>query len=126
MLSSMLPSALSSRLPRFPLLRHAVSMHGIKSRHSSANSDASTVDLQNSPSGSGSHTPEYTSAMILSSDRGGLSEQDMTAYFEGVSSDEYLPQLASTKARQIEGTTLAETKSGIKWKFASQGMPLVF
>lgn len=115
MLYSMLPTAVQSRLPRLLSLRRSVSMYGSATRRKAADSRPA----------SGSRTPEYASAMVLSS--AGLlnSEEDIAGYFVenlSTSSEEDVPQTETGKGRQPSGMELTESRSGIGWKFANQGM----
>jgi hypothetical protein len=63
--------------------------------------------------------------MVLSS--AGLlnSEEDIAGYFVenlSTSSEEDVPQTETGKGRQPSGMELTESRSGIGWKFANQGM----
>ena len=114
MLYSMLPSAVQSRLPRLPSLRRSVSMYGLATRRKSAVSRPA----------SGARTPEYASAMVLSSAGALNTEDDIAGYFvESISnsSDDDVPQTSTSKGRQPSGMELTESRSGIGWKFANQG-----
>lgn len=73
---------------------------------------------------SGSRTPEYASAMVLSGAGMLNSEEDIAGYFVeniSTSSEEDVPQTSSSKGRQPSGMELTESRSGIGWKFANQG-----
>lgn len=119
MLYSMLPSALQSRLPRIPSLRCSVSssVYGSGRERKSADSRPTSTSSTSSAS-SGVRTPdvEYISAVVRGD--GGITapEEHLAGYYEGVSSDEE----TAPKARQT--SELTESKSGIGWKFANQGI----
>jgi len=114
MLYSMLPSAVQSRLPRLPSLRRSVSMYRLATRRKSADSKPT----------SGTRTPEYASAMVLSGGGTLNGEEDIAGYFVeslSISSDEDIPQTSTGKGRRTSGMELTESRSGIVWKFANQG-----
>lgn len=114
MLYSMLPSAVKSRLPRLPSLRRSVSVYGMAARRKAPDSRPA----------SGSRTPEYASAMVLSGAGMLNSEEDIAGYFVenlSSSSEEDVPQTSTSKGRQPLGMELTESRSGIGWKFANQG-----
>ncbi|PMD47641.1 hypothetical protein L207DRAFT_576408 [Hyaloscypha variabilis F] len=118
MLYSLLPSAVKSRLPRLPSLRRSVSMYGLATRRKSADSRPP----------SGAQTPEYTSAMVLSGAGTLASEEDIAGYLVeslSTSSDEDVPQTSTGKGRQTSRMELTESRSGIGWKFANQGLNLL-
>lgn len=111
--SSLLPSAVKTRLSRISSMRRSVSMYGMSARRKSTGSR------------SGATTPEtgYTSAMVLSGGSHALmttNRDEMAEYYiEGMSSDEESNQATSSKERKPK--ELSEAKSGIAWKFANQG-----
>jgi len=79
-------------------------------------------------SGSGASTPEtgYASAMVLSGTRATTRSdgEEMSGYFiEQIPPGEDLPQVTMNKTRQ--SLELPESKSGIGWKFANQGLNLL-
>lgn len=118
MFFSLLPSAVKSRLPRMPSIRRSVSMYGMASIRRKCNS-------------SGSTTPEteggYTSAMVLSGGSRALvstNEDEMAEYYiEGISSEDDQSQAPTPKTRQ--SMDISESKSGISWKYANQGLNLL-
>lgn len=121
MLYSMLPAVVKSRLPRIPSFRRSASMYGLTTRRKPAPS-ASADSRPSSGSTSGSRTPEYTSAVVLSGSRA-MAEADISGYFiESASSDEDRPPALERKERSGQGMELTERKSGIGWKFANQGI----
>lgn len=75
-------------------------------------------------SSSGTRTPEaaYTNALVLSDTRTVVADEEVTGYFvESASSDDDSTPDVSRRERKNTSTELAESKSGIGWKFANQG-----
>ncbi len=122
MLFSMLPSAVQSRLPRLPSIRRSVSMYGLAHRSRFAPAELST---SSGGSSTGSRTPDgaYTNALVLSDTRTMVTEEEVAGYFvENASSDEESTAGFERRKRKNTMTEVAESKSGIGWKFANQGM----
>lgn len=109
MLYSMFPSALQSRLPS---LRRSTSMYGLTPRPKSADSSGGS---------SGSRTPEagYGNAMIWSRPR---SDEELYFTESSVEMSEGEDIAQTDKKRRRQTVVLEESKSGIGWKFASQGI----
>ena len=111
MLYSILPSAVKSRLPGLPLLRRSSSTYGLTTPRIADPSHPS----------SGLRAPDSTlaGAMLWSSP-----EVEGNLYFaeRGVetSEEEAIAQMDKMKYRQA--MILNENRSGIGWKFASQGI----
>ncbi|RDW79431.1 hypothetical protein BP6252_04069 [Coleophoma cylindrospora] len=114
MFFSLLPSAVKSRIPRIPSIRRSVSMYAMASRRRITRSGSSTPDTG------------YTSAMVLSGGSRALmptGEEAMSEYYiEGMSSEEDVPRGPRNKRQSVE---LTESKSGIAWKYANQGLNLL-
>ncbi|KAL3421202.1 hypothetical protein PVAG01_07647 [Phlyctema vagabunda] len=116
---SLLPAAVKSRLPRMPSIRQSVSTYGI-TRHSNVSVSAPT---------SGTSTPgaPYASAMVLTRRSRALTTtdgQDIREYYaDGMSSEDEaaLPK----QRRKAQPAEISETKSGVNWKYASQGLNFV-
>jgi hypothetical protein len=112
MLFSMLPSAVRYRLPGLPSLRRSSSMYGLTTRPRIAGSSYQS---------SGPQSPDSTIAgtMLWSrpSVEGSLyfTEADME-----YSEDEDIAQVGKRKSRHT--VILDESRSGIGWKFANQGI----
>lgn len=124
MLFSMLPTAVQSRLSRLSSIRRSVSMYGLANRRKS-------VPEQSRPSSgrssTGSRTPDgtYTNALVLSDARTRVANDEVAGYLvESASSDEESTTDLRTKRRDA-GMEIAESKSGIGWKFANQGLSLL-
>jgi len=60
--------------------------------------------------------------MVWSGARGRLDGDEMSEYYDGASSEEDVAPLSNTNQRPPQGMEMTETKSGIEWKFANQGM----
>lgn len=108
MLYSMLPSAVKSRLPS---LRRSSSMYGLTTRPRIADPSYSS---------SGSRTPDATFAGAMLWSGPGV---EKNLYFpEGAmeESEEAIAQMDKMRRRQT--MILDENRSGIGWKFASQGI----
>ena len=89
-------------------------MYGLATRRRSADSRPT----------SGSRTPEYSSAMVLSNAGILSNDEDIAGYIVeslSTSSDEDVPQTSTGKERQTPRMELTESTSGIGWKFANQG-----
>jgi hypothetical protein len=121
MLFTMLPAVVQSHLPRLPSIRRSVSMYGLANRRKSAQTDSRP---SSGGSSTGSRTPDggYNTALVLSHSRAMVAEEEVATYFaESASSDED----SSAEFRRRKGKNVvmevAETKSGIGWKFANQG-----
>lgn len=112
MLYSMLPSVVQSRLPKLPSLQRSASMYGSMHRPKSAGSSC--------PS-SGSWTPEtgYGHTMVWS---GAKSEEELYFAESGIEMSEEEDILHMDRRKRPQSVALKESKSGIGWKFANQGM----
>jgi hypothetical protein len=69
--------------------------------------------------------PEYASAIVLSGAAALNNEEDIAGYLVeslSTSSDEDMPQTSTGKERQTSRLALTESRSGIGWKFANQGI----
>lgn len=112
MLYSMLPSVVQSRLPKLPSLQRPASMYGSLNRPKSTGSPSLS---------SGSRTPEteHVNAMVWSGAKG---EEELYFAESGIemSEEEDIPRTGRRKRTQ--SVVLGETRSGIGWKFANQGM----
>ncbi|PQE20113.1 glutathione-dependent formaldehyde-activating enzyme protein [Rutstroemia sp. NJR-2017a BBW] len=110
MLYSLLPNVVQSRLPRIPSIRSSVGLQGI----GKAASTGTTTPEPGYPPAS-----LYGAGQTTASSDGGESG----SYFadETLYSEEDIPR---TKARR-ELLELPETKTGIAWKFANQGLSLL-
>lgn len=121
MFFTMLPAVVQSHLPRLPSIRRSVSMYGLAKRRKSKPTDSRP---SSGTSSAGSRTPEggYTNALVLSDARAIMADEEMSAYFvESASSDEESTSgFQRSKGKSI-GMEVAESKSGIGWKFANQG-----
>ncbi|EPE30937.1 hypothetical protein GLAREA_03904 [Glarea lozoyensis ATCC 20868] len=116
MLFSMLPVAVQARIPKLPYLGRSARDYGL-SRPSSPDSKAS----------SGSDTPElgYTSAIVLS--HLGEVKNGNQSYFGGsvCSDDGDLRISASHMPPPLVHVEPGDSRTGIAWKFANQGLSLL-
>ncbi|KAI9642161.1 hypothetical protein NHQ30_008963 [Ciborinia camelliae] len=118
MLYSMLPSIVQSRLPRIPSIRSSVNIYGLVSGRKSE----STISGASSPESIwSSSTMTLTGGQTSTSSDGEITD----SYFpeESLFSDE--DTALAPRNKQLQLTKLSETKSGIGWKFASQGYNLL-
>lgn len=120
MLFTMLPAVVQSHLPQIPSIRNSVSEYGLANRHRAAPIDSRPNSAVPS---TGFQTPdgEYTNALVLSNPNG-MADEDNAGYSgESTSSDEDTITGYRRSNSKHQGIEMAETKSGIEWKFANQG-----
>ncbi|APA09136.1 hypothetical protein sscle_04g039060 [Sclerotinia sclerotiorum 1980 UF-70] len=118
MLYSMLPTIVQSRLPRIPSIRSSVNLYGLVSGRKSE-------EIVSGATTPGSIFSSSATTLIGARSSVSIDEESTDSYFteESLLSDEDFPQ--ATKNRQLKMIELSETKSGIGWKFASQGYSLL-
>ncbi|RDL35825.1 uncharacterized protein BP5553_06437 [Venustampulla echinocandica] len=131
MLFSILPSVVQSRIPRVPSFRRTVNtgMWGLASKRKAAESESGSESR--STSGSSTPPPAYTSTTAIVLARPKATDTTTKVgpnYFtEAVQLKEYALQFgsSSTSSGSAQVMEINDTRSGIAWKSANQGMALL-
>lgn len=115
LLYTMLPTIVQSRLPRLPSIRGSVNIYGLMGGRKS---ESSLYGADTPGSISSSSTMTLVGAQTSVSSDGESTE----SYYqeESLFSDEEIP--LSLRSRPLQTVAITESKSGIVWKFANQGL----